>query len=166
MPELSLTPEQAPRDGLSSRLSASTGECGAQDARAAHAASQGPSGAPSDFDRDPEAIAWARTKIQHAVDLADRGAREAKTEEQREKWRHAAWFMRQRFLGPGEGCVITAFDERLPAHRARMDHAMPAPGLMQCPTCGPHATEPHPRLPIDRCANCKTHAPADRTDPS
>lgn len=33
-----------------------------------------------------------------------------------------------------------------------------------CPTCGPTATEPHPRLPIDRCSNCKEHitpAPAE-----
>ncbi|MGW6790020.1 hypothetical protein [Streptomyces chartreusis] len=26
-----------------------------------------------------------------------------------------------------------------------------------CPTCGPTATEPHPRLPIRRCSNCKEH---------
>lgn len=42
--------------------------------------------------------------------------------------------------------------------RAQMA-ATPAPALMRCPTCGPHATEPHPRQPGDRCANCKTHAP-------
>lgn len=29
-----------------------------------------------------------------------------------------------------------------------------------CPTCGPTATEPHPRLPVRRCSNCKEHAPA------
>ncbi len=79
----------------------------------------------TDYDRDPDAIAWARTKIQHSIDMADRGSREAKTEEQRERWRFAAWFMRREFLGSGEGCVITAFDERLPEHRARMDHAVP-----------------------------------------
>jgi hypothetical protein len=31
------------------------------------------------FDRDPEAIAWARTKIQHSIDKADRFSREADT---------------------------------------------------------------------------------------
>ena len=32
-----------------------------------------------------------------------------------------------------------------------------------CPTCGPTATEPHPRLPgVVRCANCKAHGEPDR----
>lgn len=35
----------------------------------------------------------------------------------------------------------------------------PTPELVQCQTCGPTPTEPHPRLPVDRCSNCKTHAP-------
>lgn len=26
-----------------------------------------------------------------------------------------------------------------------------------CPNCGPTATEPHPRLPVERCRNCKQH---------
>lgn len=79
----------------------------------------------TDYDRDPEAIAWARRKIERSIDMADRGSRESETGEQRERWRFAAWFMRREFIGSGEGCVITAFDERLPAHRARMDTAVP-----------------------------------------
>jgi hypothetical protein len=27
-----------------------------------------------------------------------------------------------------------------------------------CPTCGPVTLEPHPRLPVMRCSNCKEHA--------
>lgn len=32
-----------------------------------------------------------------------------------------------------------------------------AAGHWVCPTCGPTATEPHPRLPVRRCGNCKEH---------
>lgn len=78
-----------------------------------------------DFDRDPEAIAWARAKIQHSIDKAGRFSREADTEEARTKWRWIAGFMHRELIGSSEGCVITAFDERLPEHRARMDHAVP-----------------------------------------
>lgn len=85
----------------------------------------GPQTGAERFDRDSDAIAWARTKIQHSIDMADRGSLEATTEEQRTRWRFAAWFMRREFLGSGEGCVITAFDERLPEWKARMDHAVP-----------------------------------------
>ncbi|MFE6126775.1 ParB N-terminal domain-containing protein [Streptomyces sp. NPDC056437] len=36
---------------------------------------------------------------------------------------------------------------------------------INCRTCGPMATEPHPRLPIDRCSNCKEHiTPAPDAD--
>lgn len=29
-----------------------------------------------------------------------------------------------------------------------------------CPTCGPTTLEPHPRLPVQRCSNCKVHLSA------
>ncbi|MER7815612.1 hypothetical protein [Streptomyces sp. NPDC096153] len=76
------------------------------------------------YDRDPEAIAWARRKVERSVDMAEQGSREARLDdEQRERWRFAAWFMRREFLGSGEGCVITAFDERLPEWTRRIEAA-------------------------------------------
>jgi len=30
-----------------------------------------------------------------------------------------------------------------------------------CPTCGPTVPEPHPRLPVQRCRNCKEHLAPD-----
>jgi hypothetical protein len=31
-----------------------------------------------------------------------------------------------------------------------------------CPNCGPTLPEPHPRLPVQRCSNCKEHLRAGR----
>lgn len=52
--------------------------------------------------------------------------------------------------------------------QARGDEAAPqvpvtfgpcgTPGQWDCPTCGPVTLEPHPRLPVMRCSNCKEHA--------
>lgn len=81
---------------------------------------------PSRYDRDPDAIAWARTKIQHSIDKAERFSREADTEDARTRWRWIAKFMHRELLGSGEGCVITAFDERLPEWRRIVDNALPS----------------------------------------
>lgn len=70
----------------------------------------------SRFDTDPEAIAWAREKIQRAVQQAEqfeKHNRETGSPEWAERWRITAQFMQRKLLG-GKGCVIAAFDERLP----------------------------------------------------
>ncbi len=70
----------------------------------------------SKFDSDPEAIAWAREKILRAVGQAEQFEqhnRDTGSLEWAERWRITAKFMRQKLLG-GKGCVIAAFDERLP----------------------------------------------------
>lgn len=80
----------------------------------------------SRFDSDPDAIAWARGKIQQYVERAElfeKHAREAHNLEMAAHWRITAAYMRRTLLG-GRGCVIAAFDERLPEWVERLE----APG--------------------------------------
>lgn len=75
------------------------------------------------YDRDPEALAWARTKVQDYIDrLAD-------FEQQAKKKRDPATatgcavsrlLAQRHFLGDG-GCIIGAFDERRPDHLRTLD---------------------------------------------
>lgn len=79
----------------------------------------------SRFDRDPEAVAWARAKVQRRVDKY-RGF-EAKTRERGEQdkadfWRRLANMLEMELLG-GKTCVIAAFDERLPEMAALLGEA-------------------------------------------
>ena len=70
----------------------------------------------SRFDSDREAIAWAREKIQRAIAQAEQleqHTRDAGATEWAERWRLTGEFMRAKLLGR-KGCVIAAFDERLP----------------------------------------------------
>lgn len=83
----------------------------------------------SRFDRDPEALAWARTKVQDEIDRCRKfaeSARAAGQPEQSEMWRRLANRMQRMFIG-GEGCVMGYFDERLPALARAVDSALPAP---------------------------------------
>lgn len=71
----------------------------------------------SPYDADPEALAWARAKIQHQVDRCRKfhaSAMAAGKPEQAETWRHLANRMERDLIG-GEGCTIAAFDVRRPA---------------------------------------------------
>jgi hypothetical protein len=77
------------------------------------------------FDRDPEALAWARAKIQRRADLYAEWERKAKAEGDAEKmlhWRRLKNVLHRDFIG-GEGCVITGFDARLPEYLAMLDGA-------------------------------------------
>lgn len=68
------------------------------------------------FDRDPEAVAWARGHVQGFVDKMRRFEKQAKEDgrpEHAQQWRKIANAVSMTFIG-GEGCVIGAFDERLP----------------------------------------------------
>ena len=68
----------------------------------------------SRFDRDPDALAWARAK---AADLESKwrkfaeSAAEAGHDDQANMWRYLANGVRNELIG-GDGCVIAAFDER------------------------------------------------------
>lgn len=74
----------------------------------------------SRFSRDPEALAWARGHVEGFVAKMrnfERMARESGGDEGLERarnWRRIANILEMQFVG-GEGCVITPFDERLPA---------------------------------------------------
>jgi hypothetical protein len=77
----------------------------------------------TDYDRDPEAIAWARRKIQDEIDRCRKfhtSALEAGKPEQAEMWNRLANRMQRTFMG-GSGCVHAYFDERLPALRRAAD---------------------------------------------
>ena len=83
----------------------------------------------TDYDRDPAALAWARTKIQHEIDRLNHfhtSAKAAGNDEQAEMWRRMANHLRRTLIG-GSGCTIGAFDERLPDLRRAVDNALPAP---------------------------------------
>lgn len=77
------------------------------------------------FDRDPEAVAWARGKVQAEIDRLARWHEKAKTEgkaEQAEHWRRIAGFLNRKFIGGHVG-VIARFDERLPEWVETVDAA-------------------------------------------
>jgi hypothetical protein len=83
----------------------------------------------SPYDRDPEALAWARAKVQDEIDRCQKFAESARTAdkpEQAEMWRRLANRMQRMFIG-GDGCVMGYFDERLPALATAIDNALPAP---------------------------------------
>ena len=83
----------------------------------------------SPYDADPEALAWARAKIQAEIDRARRFALSAEVvndEHQTDMWRRLANRMQRVFIG-GDGCVHAAFDERLPDLVKAVDNALPAP---------------------------------------
>lgn len=68
------------------------------------------------YDTDPDALAWARARVQHQIDRFRRfeaQARERGDEERASQWRKYANLLQMDFIG-GEGCVIAAFDERRP----------------------------------------------------
>lgn len=74
------------------------------------------------FDHDPAALAWARAKVRRNIDKLRRwqATDAANGEEDRSKrWRSMANHLHRTFVG-GEGCVIAAFDARLPQVRAEV----------------------------------------------
>ena|ERR1041385_6311161 len=83
----------------------------------------------SPYDTDPDALAWARTKIQDEIDRCRKfaeSARAADKPDQGEMWRRLANRMQRVFIG-GDGCVHAAFDERLPDLVKAVDNTLPAP---------------------------------------
>jgi len=76
----------------------------------------------SRFDSDPDAIAWARLKLERYVERAEafeKHARDSGNATWAGHWRITATYMRRTLLG-GKGCVIAAFDERLPDWVAKL----------------------------------------------
>lgn len=73
----------------------------------------------ADFDRDPEALAWARGKVERALgavtDLAASAERPGREEDAHKAtgMRLAVWKLRKSLLGDG-GCTVGSLDPRLP----------------------------------------------------
>ncbi|GAA3730231.1 hypothetical protein GCM10022239_03530 [Leifsonia bigeumensis] len=70
------------------------------------------------YDHDPEALAWARAKVEAFVEKMRNFEEQAShadppAPERERQWRVFANVAESHFIG-GEGCVIAAFDERLP----------------------------------------------------
>lgn len=80
----------------------------------------------SRFDRDPEALAWARAKVQDYIDQLERWQEEANIRGAAAK---ALGFGTARLLAQrhfiGGGCIIGAFDERCPD----IARALDGPGI-------------------------------------
>lgn len=69
------------------------------------------------FDRDPEALAWARGHVERVAakyEAFETRDRESGDEERALQWHKYVSLLHREFIG-GTGCVITAFDERLPS---------------------------------------------------
>jgi hypothetical protein len=67
------------------------------------------------YGSDPEALAWARSKVEIALrrveDMGNHLAEKGKPEKA-EGYRGAAWRVRSLLVG-GEGCSVGSFDERM-----------------------------------------------------
>ena len=67
------------------------------------------------YGSDPDALAWARERVEKALgrveDMADHLAGKGQ-DDKAEGYRGAAWRVRSLLVG-GEGCSVGAFDERM-----------------------------------------------------
>jgi hypothetical protein len=69
------------------------------------------------YDTDPEALAWARERVQGLIDKMRRFEEQAKhavpdAPDRARQWRVFGNLLESDFIG-GSGCVIAAFDERM-----------------------------------------------------
>lgn len=79
----------------------------------------------TDYDGDPEALAWARAKVEAEIDRAARFVDQATAQgvtDSAEFWRRHALHLHRAFIG-GEGCTIAAFDERRPQFQRLCERA-------------------------------------------
>lgn len=127
------SPEQAPGEPLYGSESASDPRAGVS--RRSEALSGPQTGAESfsRFDSDPEALAWARAKVQAYIDQLADWARQASEREASAKAQGIAVsrLLAERRLIGGRGCTIGAFDERLPAYRAALRPAHDGPSIAE-----------------------------------
>lgn len=69
------------------------------------------------YDTDPEALAWARDRVQGFIEKMRRFEEQAKhadpaAPERERQWRVFGNMLQDAFIG-GSGCVVAAFDERM-----------------------------------------------------
>lgn len=104
----------------------------------------------SHYDRDPEALAWARTKVQDEINRCRKFAESALAAdqpEQAEMWRRLANRMERTFIN-GTGCVMGYFDERLPTLAKAVDHAIP-------PAIDRAVRRDHSLCGVKPCSDCR-----------
>lgn len=99
----------------------------------------------SKFDLDPEALAWARAKVQAFIDKMRRFEEQASHSDpyspaRERQWRVFGNIVEMDFIG-GKGCVIAAFDERLPSILPALDETTVRPEpddprRVDCLNCG------------------------------
>lgn len=80
----------------------------------------------SKFDHDPEALAWARAKVQAYIDQLANWQEEANERGATAKglaFGAARRLAQHRFLGDG-GCTIGVFDQRMPDYANTIDNAL------------------------------------------
>jgi len=68
-----------------------------------------------DYDTDPEALAWARAKIEFEIARCNNRREQAKDRRDTttaEHWRRTSGYLRRRFITRSEGAGLAAFDER------------------------------------------------------
>lgn len=102
------------------------------------------------YDHDPDALAWARTKVQDEIDRCRKfaaSAAAADKPDQAEMWRRLANRMQHQFIG-GEGCVMGYFDERLPALAKAVDHSIP-------PAVDRAVRRDHSLCGTEPCSDCR-----------
>ena len=88
----------------------------------------------TDYDRDPAALAWARSRIQEYIDRLADFERQAKAKSDPATATGCAisrLLAQRHFLGDG-GCVIGAFDQRRPAHLDAIQAAIDGPSVREC----------------------------------
>ncbi|MFI1408784.1 hypothetical protein ACH4Y0_02415 [Streptomyces sp. NPDC020707] len=86
----------------------------------------------SRYDQEPEAIAWARAKVQAEIERAEQSAADliAVGDPASDHWAFLARHMRRWLLGDTTSPVMGRFDERLPKLHATVDDASPRPYRM------------------------------------
>lgn len=84
---------------------------------------------PSRYDQDPEAIAWARAKVQAEIERAEQFAADlfAAGDPAADRWMFLAQHMRRWLLGDTTSPVMGRFDERLPELHTTADGTRPHP---------------------------------------
>lgn len=86
---------------------------------------------PSRYDQDPEAIAWARAKVQAEIERAEQFAADliavGDPASEADRWTFLAQHLRRWILGDTTSPVMGRFDERLPELHTAADKARPRP---------------------------------------
>lgn len=105
----------------------------------------------SRYDTDPEALAWARAKVQHYIDRLAKFEEQAAGNHRTDQARGLAVARRsaeQTLIGVDGSCTIGAFDERLPDFTRSIDAAIP-------PAIDRAVRRDHSLCGAEPCSDCR-----------